>query len=487
MAENTPQNPGHASEESGVNLHSAQQKPSSDTMPETLKRALPHAVDVEKRLLSSIIQDPNEYLGRAAEMGLLKEHFYQQSHKQLYEILADMYDKGEAIDTVLLTAKLKSRDILENMGGAAEITEIANCETLHVNFNAYLDLVKDKALLRRVIHTCTASISDAYEDPDEVSEFVDRFEQAVFEIKEDEHNVKEDTMAKDYLAEISNLLEDYYSGKRDGLEGIDTGFKKLNELSNGLKGGEMFIVAARPSMGKTSFMMNIVEHVSVTLKVPTLVFSCEMPSKSIVQRLLFTRARIPMNRLRPGMTLNKKEIQDFQKAVQEIGDAPLHLDDTPSLTISDLRAKARRKKRDSDIQIIAVDYLQLMRSNSKQASNSREREIAEISAGLKAVAKELDVPIIVLAQLNRGPESRGGGTPRMSDLRESGSIEQDADMVGLLYRQAYYKEGDEKDDDNGDSELVLAKNRNGSTESIYLTFEKELMKFGHREYKPDDE
>lgn len=292
-------------------------------------------------------------------------------------------------------------------------------------------------------------------------------------------------MAKDYIDEITDLLESYASGDRDELEGLDTGFKKLNELSNGLKGGEMFIIAARPSMGKTSFMMNIVENVAVTNMKSTLVFSCEMPSKSLVQRLLFTRAMIPMNRLRAGLKLTKQEIQNFTKAVAEIKEAPLHLDDTPSLSISDLRAKARRKKRDSDIQLIAVDYLQLMRSNSKQASSSREREIAEISAGLKAVAKELDVPIIVLAQLNRGPENRGG-RPKMSDLRESGSIEQDADMVGLLFREAYYKEGEDKENDNGDSELVLAKNRNGSTESIYLSFKKELMQFGHREYVPEE-
>lgn len=193
-----------------------------------------------------------------------------------------------------------------------------------------------------------------------------------------------------------------------------------------------------------------------------------------------------MNRMRPGLSMNKQEILDLRKAVSEIKEAELHLDDTPSLTIGDLRAKARRMKREKGIEIIAVDYLQLMRSNSKQAASSREREIAEISAGLKAVAKELDVPIIVLAQLNRGPENRGG-LPRMSDLRESGSIEQDADMVGLLYRKAYYKEGDEKQEDDGDSVLVLAKNRNGATENVYLTFKKELMKFVHRERNDDEE
>ena len=470
--------------ENVVNLQSAKQKVSQDTTPDALKRALPHAIDVEKRLLSSLIQDPNEYLGRAAEMHLIQDHFYKPSHAQLYQILLDMEDKGEPIDLVLLTDKLRSRDILENMGGVAELTDIATCESLHANFNAYLELVKDKALLREVIRTCSQSITDAYEDPDDINIFMDQFEQAVFDIKE-EGEIKKDTMAKDFIGEISDLLEAYASGARDELEGLDTGFKKLNELSNGLKGGEMFIIAARPSMGKTSFMMNLVENIAVAQKIPTLVFSCEMPSKSIVQRLLFTRAELPMNRLRPGLKLTKQEIINFKRAVGEIEEAPLYLDDTPSLPISDLRAKARRKKRESDLQLIAVDYLQLMRSTSKQAAGSREREIAEISAGLKAVAKELDIPIIVLAQLNRGPENRGG-KPKMSDLRESGSIEQDADMIGLLYREAYYKDGEDKQNDNGDSELVLAKNRNGSTESIYLTFKKELMQFGHRDYVPEE-
>ena len=483
MSDSTAELPTQPAE--NVNLHSSKQKTMKDDTPDALKRSLPHAIDVERRLLSSMIYDPNEFLGRAAEMHLQPDHFYKQAHAQIYQVMMDMIDKGEVIDMTLLIQKLSDRDILENVGGRAELVDLASSEPLHSNFNAYLDLVKDKAVLRKVIHTCSSSISDAYEDPEVVSEFLDQFEQSVFDIKED-NETKSDSMARDFLPEISELLEAYASGKKDGLEGIDTGFNKLNSLSNGLKPGEMFIVAARPSMGKTSFMMNIVEHVAVTNKIPTLVFSCEMPSKSIVQRLLFTRAEIPMNRLRPGLKLTKNEIVNFKQAVADLTEAPLYIDDTPSLPISDLRAKARRKKRESDIQLIAVDYLQLMRCTSKQAQGSREREIAEISAGLKAVAKELEVPIIVLAQLNRGPENRGG-TPKMSDLRESGSIEQDADMIGLLYRQAYYKEGEEKEEDNGDSELVLAKNRNGSTESIYLTFKKELMQFGHRDYVPSDE
>jgi replicative DNA helicase len=220
-----------------------------------------------------------------------------------------------------------------------------------------------------------------------------------------------------------------------------------------------------------------VEEIAIDQRLPSLVFSCEMSAQQIVQRLLFARAKFPLSNLKPGFELTKGELMRIQAAAKEIVDAPLFIDDTPAISIGDVRAKARRKKRDEDIRFIAIDYLQLMRSKSRQAEGSREREIAEISAGLKAIAKELQIPIIVLAQLNRGPEQRGG-TPRMSDLRESGSIEQDADMIGLLYRQEYYADNDEEREENqGIAELVVAKNRNGPTGNVPLTFIKELMRF----------
>ena len=236
-------------------------------------------------------------------------------------------------------------------------------------------------------------------------------------------------------------------------------------------------------MGKTSFAMNLIEHITLDQKQAAMVFSLEMGANQLVERLLYARARFAKAQLNKGYKPNKADLTRIQKAVEEIKTCPLYIDDTPSITINELRAKARRKKKDADIKVIAVDYLQLMRSNSKQAQNSREREVAEISAGLKALAKELEIPIIVLAQLNRGPESRVGaaGKPRMSDLRESGSIEQDADLVGLLYRSAYY--ADDQDDDYeeaGEAQLVIAKNRNGATGEVPLTFLKELMRFETR-------
>ena len=266
-----------------------------------------------------------------------------------------------------------------------------------------------------------------------------------------------------------------------GSQGISTGYEELDRISNGLKPGEMFVIAARPSMGKTSLMMNIVEHVCIDQSKPSLIFSCEMSSFQIVQRLVFSRAKFALSKLTRGYAPDKGDLTRIQRAAMEVSNARMFIDDTPGITINEVRAKARRKKRDEGLEFIAIDYLQLMKSRTKQAENSREREIAEISAGIKGLAKELQVPIVILAQLNRGPETRSGksvGVPRMSDLRESGSIEQDADMVGLLYRSAYYAEdAEEKEAEAGKAELVLAKNRNGETGHIPLTFIADLMRF----------
>jgi replicative DNA helicase len=339
-----------------------------------------------------------------------------------------------------------------------------------------LSFVKDKYTLRSIINSCNEAIAQAYDNPENVPGLLDSVETNVLAIRES----AEVTRAVTIQSAVKDVME-YFAALCAGekaAQGFSTGYEVLDRMSNGLKSGEMFIIAARPSMGKTSFMMNIVEHICVDLQKPSMVFSCEMTSFQLVQRLVFSRARFKISDMHKGYKPQKKDLLDIKRASEAIAASKLFIDDTPGITINDLRAKARRKKRDEDIQLIAIDYLQLMRSLSKQASNSREREIAEISAGLKGLAKELGIPIIVLAQLNRGPEGRSGGTPRMSDLRESGSIEQDADLIGLLYRSAYYAENEEeRKEEEGKAELLLAKNRNGETGPIPLTFIAPLMRF----------
>lgn len=454
-------------------------------------RALPHALGPEKSILSSMLQEPVEYIGASIEGHLTPEHFYVPSHGTLYKILLELYEKGQPIELVSLTQVLKDRSLLENLGGPAELTSIYTYSPTAAHFVHHLEIVKSKYVLRSVISSCTETIGKAYEDPENVQAFLDEVEAKVFSIKEGSE-VQGEVRVRDLIGGVVEILEQFMAGER-GLEGTPTRYPKLDEMSKGLKPGEMFIIAARPSMGKTSLMMNIVENVAIDQDVPTLVFSCEMSAQQIVQRLLFSRARYGMANLKPGLQPTKDELSRIMGASRDLSKAPLFIDDTPAIPIGDVRAKARRKKRDENIGLIAVDYLQLMRSNSRQAEGSREREIAEISSGLKAIAKELAIPVIVLAQLNRGPEQRGGA-PRMSDLRESGSIEQDADLIGLLYRQEYYNdptaEGDEaeaeRDQNLGKAELILAKNRNGPTGNVELSFLKELMRFETRAPDPHE-
>lgn len=449
--------------------------------------APPHAIGPEKSLLSSMLQDPEEYIGRAIEQHLTPSHFYVPSHGKLFEVLTKHFEDNKAVELVSLNQYLMDRNLLEGMGGPAAITEIYTYAPTAAHFDSHLDIVKEKFILRSVIHSCTESITTAYDDPEDVQVFLDQVEQQVLLIRESSESGVEEKIG-DTVKAVMKQFEEFLAGDRS-TPGLKTGYSELDKMSSGLKPQEMFVIAARPSMGKTSFMMNLVEHVVVDQNIPSMVFSCEMGAESIVQRLIFSRAKFPHSKLQSGYTPSKGDLERIKRASLEIANCKLFIDDTASISINDLRAKARRKHRDEGIGLIAIDYLQLMRSTSKQASNSREREIAEISAGLKAIAKELNIPVIVLAQLNRGPESRTGsslGVPRMSDLRESGSIEQDADMVGLLYRKAYYLESaDEKEEDDGESELVLAKNRNGATGNIALTFIPPLMRFETRDFRPE--
>lgn len=463
------------------------QSPPPSSEPEETSRSLPSAQGPEKSILSSMLKDPEQWIGRAQEENLTKEHFYLPSHGLLFEFLTELNSKGTEIELVSLVQLLHDRGILDHVGGPAAISDIYTYAPNAAHFMTHLGLVKDKYVLRSIIRTCTESISEAYDNPEDTAVLLDRVEQDVLGIRQG----SETTKAFDIKVEVSEVIKQFQQLLAGELEtqGISTGYQVLDTMSKGLKPGEMFVVAARPSMGKTSLMMNLVEHMCIDQGVPTMVFSCEMTSFQIVQRLLFSRARFPLAKLSKGFTPTKDEIKKLTRAGKEIASAKMWIDDTAGIPIDTLRAKARRRKREEGLGLIAIDYLQLLKSNSRQASNSREREIGEISAGIKALAKELEVPIIVLAQLNRGPEGRTGsslGVPRMSDLRESGTIEQDADMIGLLYRSAYYAETEEeKAEEAGKAELVLAKNRNGETGHIPLTFIAELMRFETRAFEPE--
>ncbi|MEP5351031.1 MAG: replicative DNA helicase [Luteolibacter sp.] len=458
---------------SGFNLQQAAEEVDDVT------RSLPHAVGPEKSLLSTMLQDPQEYIGTAVESKLTAAHFYLPNHSILFGFLITLFEEGHAIELVSLVQRLLDKGLLEKCGGPGYLTELYTYAPSPGHFHHHLQHVKDKFVLRAIIRSSNEAVAMAYEAPDEVPELLDSVEQNILAIRESAETNQAQTM-KQTMEEVMRNFQMLLS-KEKASAGISTGFEELDKKSGGLKAGEMFVVAARPSMGKTSFMMNIVEHVCLDQNKPCMVFSCEMSSAQLVQRLLFARAKFAVSQLSRGYSPKKQELERVRNASMQIVNSKLFIDDTAGISINELRAKARRKKRDENIEFIAIDYLQLMKSRTKQAENSREREIAEISGGIKALAKELSIPILILAQLNRGPEGRTGkslGVPRMSDLRESGSIEQDADLVGLLYRNKYYAENDEERAAlEGKAELVLAKNRNGETGGIPLTFVEEMMRF----------
>ncbi len=449
------------------------------TSVDDVTRALPHALGPEKSLLSSMLQDPQEYIGVAIEERLTADHFYLPSHSTLFGFLIELFEAGQEVELVSLVQRLLDRGLLDRVGGPASLTDLYTYAPSPGHFRHHLQLVKDKFVLRSIIQNSNEAIAHAYDAPDEVAALLDTVESKILAIREGAETNKAPTL-KQSVDEVIDQLQALMSGEKTQ-QGLSTGYEMLDRMSSGLKPGEMFVIAARPSMGKTSLMMNIVEHICVDLGKPGMVFSCEMSAFQIVQRLIFSRAKFAFNQISRGFSPGKGDLQRIQRAAMEIATSKMFIDDTAGITINELRAKARRKKRDNDIQFIAIDYLQLMKSRTKQAENSREREIAEISAGIKGLAKELKIPIIILAQLNRGPEGRTGdsrGVPRMSDLRESGAIEQDADLVGLLYRSAYYADSaEEKEAEAGKAELVLAKNRNGETGHIPLTFVADLMRF----------
>jgi len=442
-------------------------------------RALPHALGPEKSLLSSMLQDPQEYIGVAMEERLTPPHFYLPAHRTLFGFLIELFEAGTEVELVSLVQRLLDRGLLDRVGGPSTLTDLYTYAPSPGHFRHHLQHVKDKFVLRSIIQNANEAIAQAYEAPDEVAALLDTVEASILAIREGSETNAAPTI-KQSVNEVIEQFQKLLKGETR-TPGLTTGFEVLDRMTGGLKGGEMFVIAARPSMGKTSLMMNIAEHICMNLEKPGMIFSCEMSAFQLVQRLIFSRARFAMSQLSRGYTPTKGDLMRIQRVAVETAAAKIFIDDTAGISINELRAKARRKKRDEDIQFIAIDYLQLMKSRTKQAENSREREIAEISAGIKGLAKELNIPILILAQLNRGPESRAGkslGVPRMSDLRESGAIEQDADMVGLLYRTAYYAETEEeKTEKAGEAELVLAKNRNGETGHIPLTFIADLMRF----------
>ena len=403
MATDSPSAPKSSSQDKkkGPNL----QKTQSAEL-HSAQRALPHAIGPEKSILSSMFQDPQQFIGLAIENKLTVDHFYQPAHGILFQILIELFEDNEPIELVSLSQTLMNRSLMASVGGPAAVTEIYTYSPTHAHFEHHLDIVKDKYVLRSVIRHCTDAITRAYDDQEEVEQLLDNVESQVLAIREGAEKNKEETIADHMKTVIANF--EAFIHRDEDSRGLLTGYSEIDKMSNGLKPGEMFIIAARPSMGKTSFAMNLVEHFCLDLNLPALVFSLEMGAFQLVERLLYARARFDKSKVMKGFEPVKSDFVNIKRASEEIRDCKLFIDDTPSITINELRAKARRKKKEEDIKVIAIDYLQLMRSNSKQAQNSREREVAEISAGLKGLGQGTRYPHHRSGPAQPGPGVQGG-------------------------------------------------------------------------------
>jgi replicative DNA helicase len=442
-----------------------------------IHRTLPHSIEAEQGVLGSMLISPREIIAECVEK-INENYFYVPAHQTIYTMLVELWNAGQGIDLITFTQVLRDRNLLETVGGAAAVTSLFTFVPTAANVTYYLEIVRDKYILRQIIAACTESVRRSFEEQDEVHNLLDEVEQKIFSVGEDRFKGQVLTM-KDQVMEAIEAIEQLYE-RRGGITGIATGFAELDRMTNGLHDGEMIVIAARPSMGKTALAMNIAEHVAINEKLPVAVFSLEMSSQQLVQRLLCSRARVNLQKVRDGF-LAERDFPSLTAAASKLAEAQIFIDDSASLSILELRAKARRLKAQKDIKLIVVDYLQLLRSTTRRAQDNRQLEISEISSGLKGLAKELKVPVLVLAQLNRQPEARTGGKPRLSDLRESGSIEQDADLVGLLVRPEIYEEDeDARAEKAGEAELIIAKQRNGPVGEIALTFLKEFTRFEDR-------
>jgi replicative DNA helicase len=453
---------------------------SSTGSAQDIHRAPPHSVEAEQGVLGSMLIAPQEAIPAAIER-ISEPYFYIPAHQIVYRVLVEQWNAGHAIDLITFTQTLRDQNLLETIGGAVFVTSLFTFVPTAANIDYYLEIVREKYVLRQIIATCTEGVRRAYEEQGEVNALLDEVEQSVFSVSEAQARVQLEPMKKHVMGALERI-EKLFENK-GSISGIPTGFKDFDRMTSGLHPAEMTVIAARPSMGKTALAMNIAEHVAVQQKLPVAIFSLEMSSQQLVQRMLCSRARVTLEHARDGF-LSENDFPKLTHAASHLAEAPIFIDDSAAITILELRAKARRLKSRESIGLVVIDYLQLLRGTSRRGQDNRQLEISEISAGIKGLAKELNIPVIVVAQLNRNPEMRTGsgkGRPRLADLRESGSIEQDADVVGLLIREEYYADTDEERDDlEGKAELIIAKQRNGPIGEIKLTFLKEYTRFEDR-------
>jgi replicative DNA helicase len=445
---------------------------------DVLRRLPPQSLEAEESVLGGILLD-NTAMDRVLEF-IRPDDFYREAHRRIFRGMLALAERSEPADLVTLAETLRQRGELQDVGGASYLAELAERVPTAANVAHYARIVREKAILRSLIATATEIATKGYEDSRDVKDLLDRAEQSIFAISERE--VKPAFVRMDALMTDTFKIVEKLHQQKQAVTGVTTGFADLDRLTAGLQPSDLVIIAARPSMGKTSFALNIAANAALRGGTGVAVFSLEMSKEQLALRMLCCEARVDLSRVRTGH-LAPGELGDLAKSAHVLVTTPIYIDDTPAITVLELRAKARRLWRDpqAKLGLIVVDYLQLMRSS--EGKDSREQEISEISRSLKALAKELQVPVIALSQLNRQVESRSPPVPRLSDLRESGAIEQDADVIMFIYRDDVYNENSER---TGLADIIVAKQRNGPIGKVEVAFLREYTRFENREMVPDD-
>ena len=434
-------------------------------------KSSPQSIEAEKSVLGSMMIDKN-VIAQAVEI-LSAEDFYRDAHKYIFKSIVEMYQRDEPIDEITLLEHLKSTDRLEKSGGISYITEIGSSVLTTANVKSYIKIVEDKATLRKLINSSTKIIESCYNNQDDVEKVIDVAEQKIFDLAEKKSSSDFEPLS-DILERGFEQIETLFNNKGE-VTGVGSGFKDLDDLTSGFQKGDMILIAARPSMGKTTFALNIAEHAALREGKSVVIFSLEMSKEQLAYKLLCSEANVDMLKLRTG-NLEDKDWENIARASGPLSSAKIYIDDTAGVSIMEMRSKCRRLKIEYGIDLILIDYLQLMSGSGEE---SRQQEVSEISRNIKAIAKEMQCPVIALSQLSRAPEQRADHRPMLSDLRESGSIEQDADLVMFLYRDEYYnKETEEKNV----AECIIAKQRNGPVGNVKLAWIGQFSKFGNLEH-----
>lgn len=431
-------------------------------------RSMPQSIEAEQSVIGSMIIDKGA-IAKVAEK-LTEEDFYRDGHKVIYRAIIEMFKNDMAVDLITLLEYLKSADQLEKAGGVTYVTELSSSVASTANLSSYMKIVEEKSTLRKLIKSATKIIEDSYNKQGEVEKVLDNAQKKIFDISEKKSSSdfeRLNTVLERGFLEIERL----FNNKGD-ITGIGSGFSDLDAKTSGFQKGDMVLIAARPSMGKTTFALNIAENAALKEGKSVVIFSLEMSKEQLAYKLLCSEASVDLVKLRTG-TLEDKDWESIARATGPLSKAKIYIDDTAGVSVMEMRSKCRRLKMEYGIDLILIDYLQLMSGSS---SENRQQEVSEISRSIKALAKEMECPVIALSQLSRAPEQRADHRPMLSDLRESGSIEQDADVVMFLYRDEYYNKETE---DKNTAECIIAKQRNGPVGTVKLAFLGQLSKFGN--------